>query len=425
MRKIFYIFYLLVFLIPHIVCAQNIAPEYLTLPFGTVRAASCVTGIKGKDRLYTAVQITPLPGWTIQDSHFTWQASDNSPSVTFIPFKQPLKGELIYPNIFWMNQNTATTIYSVQGTIRACDKHNDCTDYPIASDITLKPEMAFQTPPCFTILTALANTPKPWPNRVKGQAIAQENNTVHVALQLPDAANKAHFFTSDRKPFTPQNLQSNASFVTFDMPVSQETRVAFIVQTTQDIYEINLPVMDSATPPMTPQLSFGRWFLLLLFSFLFSPLLMVWGCHRQKTVKEFQKFDYYICIAITGAMLIGVCCAWFPNLWMIQPLNKWLSIALILGVLLWGRASPFLVLLSLIFLPKPMWDALAIVSPWNRVVFVLLFGSIWLALFGLQTYRATQIKSFLYRWHKSSALSLYGTFSTTLILLLAYTLFYL
>ena len=425
MRILVFILYVLFWGLTNSAHAYDFDIPFQDFVFGQARPISCLTGIKNKHMIYNGVHILPDPDWTIQNAQFTWQASDNSPSKTFTPLNQPLENELIYPAVFLMKQNRQKTTYSVNGSVLACHAQDGCTEVPIQLSLSLSPALALQTPQCFAIVSALANSPKPWPNKIKGQAIATTDTMTHISLQLPKVSDKLSFFTTDRKPFLPQNLQKQDAFISFDIPSSTEKNIQFILQTNTGSYQIILPVMNSTTEIMLPQLSRQQWLQLFVLSLLLSPLLLIWGNHKQKTLQEYKTFDYYVYISIISATIIGMCCSLFPQLNMAFPLSKGLSIALLIATILWAKSSPFLILLALLFLPKPLWNVLTPISSLQKMTFICILGSIWMILFTLQIYYAKKIRDFLDQWREYSPIGVYTVFATPLLLLLGYVIFYL
>ena len=423
MRRIIFIFYLLHLLFAVPSYAQEQDSSFQILEFGKARIISCFTGIRGQQKLYAGIHILPDQAWSVKTADLSWTASDGSVAKGFIPFFQPLEKEVIYPAIFLLKQNKQKAIYAAQGTVQACHQQAGCRDFPIQFELSLIPQIALQTPQCAAILSALAQAPKPWPNSIRGQAVADSTQTAHITLQLPQATKEINLFHIDHTPLILQHVQREPFFITFDLPISNPQDVHFLLQTQNDVYEVRLPILDKATPKMLLQLPMINWMILLLLSLIFSPLFMVWGANNQTSATTCKKFNFYICISIGLAMLIGICCAWFPQLWVTQPLNKWLSIGLIIATLLWGKASPFLIFLGLLLMPKPLWDTLQLVSTRQRIIFILILGLIWLFLFGWQIKYADDIHRFFKKWHKITPFSLRASFSLFLFLLLCYTIF--
>ena len=425
MRKIIFIFCCLALLCTTSSHAQEWDSSFQEFEFGKVRILSCFTGIKRQQKLYAGIHILPDQDWIIQDPNLTWTASDDSVGKGFIPFTQPLQNEILYPAIFWLKQNEQNTTYSAQGIIRACHIQNGCKDFSIQLAITLPPQTALQTPQCIAVLSALAQIPKPWPNLIRGQAIASSSEIAHVTLQLPQTKKTIKLFHFDKTPLIPRNIQYEPFSITFDLPTQNNNDLNFLLQTPSEIYEIKLPIQDKSSSKIPLKLPPGEWLKLLLFSLIFSPLFMVWGCNNQTSVRTCKKFNHYICISIGLATLTGLCCACFPNLWVTQPLNKYLSVALIIATLLWGKSSPFLIFLALLLIPKPLWNNLQIASTGHRIIFILTLSFIWLIAFGWQIKYADKIHLFFKKWHKLTPHGLRASFSLFLFLLLCYTIFYL
>ncbi|MBP5343566.1 MAG: hypothetical protein J6Y85_00605 [Alphaproteobacteria bacterium] len=424
MHIIAFIFYIILLGISFPLHAQERSSDFQEFAFGKARILSCLTGIQKQKKLYTGIHILPNEDWSIQDPQLTWTASDGSVGKGFFPLFQPFADELIYPAIFILKQNEQKTTYTAQGNIRACRTQSGCHDFPADFNLTLSPQPALQTPQCMAIITSLTHTPKPWPNTIRGQAI-NKNDSVHIMLQLPKPSTRIKLFNPDRTPLIPQNIQFEHLMVSFDLPSSDYDHTSFILKTPDDLYEIKLPISDPTTPPMNSKIPVSGWIQLLLCSLLFSPLFMAWGNNNHISVQSCKKFNYYICIAIVLAFGIGLCCTPFPHLWATQPLHKYLSIALILVTLLWGKASPFLILLGVIFMPKPLWDTLQIVSTSDRILFLLSLSAIWFILFGLKIKYAPHIHRFFKQWYKPTPKGAQASFALPLLLLLCYTIFYL
>ena len=423
MRLRFYIFLFLSFFVSSLAIADSTDPNINNSNMGKTELVTCVEGIAGQTKLYAGIRIKPHPGWHIQDFNVTWGSSDSFVGRSFIPLYPEEDAAFIYPAIFKLKQNTQEITLSASGTVLAC-QDQQCLDIPFTLQKTLPPSFATHSPKCIQILHALARTPQPVSDTIRGAAIP-ENNIFKIVLYMPHNVKKLELFTMDRQPLAAQNLQIHENKLSFDLKQIDGENLSFIAQTQEGIYEVEIPVLPPGSNEPPRSISFWEWVKLLWLYLFISPLFMVWGCHWQKTIGDFKIFCRYLQFSIGLVALVGIGLAWYPQVWQLVPFGKIACCVLMLATFMWGGFSPFLCTLALLFMPKPMGEILQQCSAVDRIIFVTLQAVCWAALFQLQFVRAKPIYDFFKKWRKQSPYGIRFSFSLFWLLLLIYTIVYL
>ncbi|MBQ4471929.1 MAG: hypothetical protein II942_01615 [Alphaproteobacteria bacterium] len=255
--------------------ASDLLPDYpwQEVPFGRVRLISARSTFTPQSPLYLAVQATPNDGWKIGTPSLMATASTHAVGTTLIPFEQRQDNTFYYPVIFTITPTTQPITFSVQGTIPAC-KEQSCIDTKINLNLTLNAGYGLFTPQYPFISDTLALTPVPMDlNRVKGWAIPN-GDSVTITLDLPLAPGKISLYTDNKEPIEAP-VKTDGKRVIFQLPTPTDNRVTLLLDATNTIYAIDLPLLSADTKIPTPFKI--RWWMLIP---IWGLLLLVYFIRR-------------------------------------------------------------------------------------------------------------------------------------------------